>query len=102
MIWGPTTIWPSRSSHANFWRYIAGLAAGVIPKTLIVALLGQSVLSAMGGGMILAIGVAVTVVGIWITVALAARRAVRGDKAPAEAAVDAPAEGKAEIRGGGP
>lgn len=64
-------------SHANFWRYIGGLAIGVVPKTLIVALLGQSVLSAMGGGVILAIGVAVTVAGIWVTVALAARRAVR-------------------------
>ncbi len=89
-------------SHANFWRYIAGLTVGVIPKTLIVALLGQSVLSAMGGGVILAIGVAVTVVGIWITVALAARRAVRGEKPAAEAASEAPAEGKTEIRGGGP
>lgn len=67
------------ASHAKFGRYLAGLALGTIPKTLIVALLGQSVLSAMGGGLMLAIGVVIAVVGIWITVALAARRAVRAD-----------------------
>ncbi len=78
-------------SHANFWRYFAGLVIGCIPKTAIVALLGQSVLSAMGGGIILAIGVAVTVIGIWISVALAARRAVR-EEAPAP-------DGDAEIAG---
>lgn len=72
------------ASHAKFWRYFFGMVIGVIPKTAIVALLGQSVLSAMGGGIMLAIGVAISVVGIWISVALAARRAVRdeGDDAP--------------------
>jgi uncharacterized membrane protein YdjX (TVP38/TMEM64 family) len=83
-------------SHANFWRYIGGLTVGVIPKTLIVALLGQSVLSAMGGGVILAIGVAITVVGIWVTVALAARRAVRGEKPEL-----AKAAGNADVPGSG-
>jgi uncharacterized membrane protein YdjX (TVP38/TMEM64 family) len=67
------------ASHAKFWRFIAGVTVGSIPKIGIVALLGQSVLSAMGGGVILGLGVAVTVVGIWITVALIARRAVRGE-----------------------
>jgi len=32
-------------SQANFWRYTAGVIVGSIPKILIVALLGQSVLS---------------------------------------------------------
>lgn len=67
------------ASHASFWRYFAGLTIGVIPKTAIVALLGQSVRSAMGGGLFLAIGVAITVVGIWLSVALAARRAVHDE-----------------------
>jgi uncharacterized membrane protein YdjX (TVP38/TMEM64 family) len=67
------------ASHAKFWRFIAGVVVGSIPKIGIVALLGQSVLSAMGGGVILGLGVAVTVVGIWITVAVVARRAVRGE-----------------------
>lgn len=74
------------ASHAKFWRYLAGLAIGSIPKTLIVALLGQSVLSAMGGGLMLAVGVVIAVIGIWITVALAARKAVRADAPAAEPA----------------
>jgi uncharacterized membrane protein YdjX (TVP38/TMEM64 family) len=69
------------ASQANFWRYTAGVIVGSIPKILIVALLGQSVLSAMGGGLMLAIGLGVTVVAVWISVALAARKAVRGEEA---------------------
>ncbi len=67
------------ASQANFWRYTAGVIVGSIPKILIVALLGQSVLSAMGGGIALAIGIVIAVVAIWISVALAARRAVQGE-----------------------
>jgi uncharacterized membrane protein YdjX (TVP38/TMEM64 family) len=69
------------ASQAGFWRYTAGVIVGSIPKILIVALLGQSVLSAMGGGIALAVGGVITVVAIWISVALAARRAVRGEPA---------------------
>ncbi len=82
------------ASHAKFWRYLAGLALGAIPKTLIVALLGQSVLSAMGGGLMLAMGVAIAVVGIWITVALAARRAVRAELPAPAAGGEAPEEAR--------
>ncbi len=67
------------ASQAKFWRYTAGVIVGSIPKILIVALLGQSVLSAMGGGLMLAIGGGITVVAIWISVALAARRAVNDE-----------------------
>jgi uncharacterized membrane protein YdjX (TVP38/TMEM64 family) len=68
------------ASKADFWRFIAGVALGSVPKIAIVAIFGQSVLAAMGGGVLLAVGGAIAVVGIWITVALAARRAVRGEK----------------------
>jgi uncharacterized membrane protein YdjX (TVP38/TMEM64 family) len=74
-------------SHASFWRYLAGMALGVIPKTLIVALFGQAVMSAMGGGMILAAGVVFAIVGIWLSVALAARKAAESETP----AVSAPA-----------
>ncbi len=67
------------ASQANFWRYTAGVIVGSIPKIVIVGLLGQSVISAMGGGLMLAIGLVITVVAVWISVALAARRAVRGE-----------------------
>ena len=76
------------ASQANFWRYTAGVIVGSIPKILIVALLGQSVLSALGGGIALAVGGVITVVAIWISVALAARRAVNDEPAlqkPSEA-----------------
>jgi len=76
------------ASQANFWRYTAVVIVGSIPKILIVALLGQSVLSAMGGGIALAVGGVITVVAIWISVALAARRAVNDEPAlqkPADA-----------------
>ena len=44
-----------------------------------MALLGQSVLSAMGGGVIMGLGIGATVIGIWVTMAVMARRAVRGE-----------------------
>lgn len=78
------------ASHAKFWRYFAGLIVGVIPKTAIVALLGQSVLSAMGGGLMLAIGVAITVIGVWISVALGARRLVQEEARAAPQAEGVP------------
>jgi uncharacterized membrane protein YdjX (TVP38/TMEM64 family) len=78
-------------SHANFWRYIAGLTIGSIPKTAIVALLGQSMKSAMGGAMLIAGGVVVAVAVIWVVVTLVARKAVRGDRPDG----DEPAESEA-------
>jgi uncharacterized membrane protein YdjX (TVP38/TMEM64 family) len=83
------------ASQAGFWRYTAGVIVGSIPKILIVALLGQSVLSAMGGGIALAVGGVITVVAIWISVALAARRAVRGE--PALQKEPAPAPGSETV-----
>jgi uncharacterized membrane protein YdjX (TVP38/TMEM64 family) len=67
------------ASHAKFWRFIAGCALGSIPKILIVALLGQSVLSAMGGGVTIAVATVVLVVGFWITTVIFARKAVHED-----------------------
>jgi uncharacterized membrane protein YdjX (TVP38/TMEM64 family) len=74
------------ASKAGFWRFMAGCFLGSIPKTLIVALLGQSVMSAMGGGVVLAVGGVVAVISIWIVVALAARKAVHADDLPEDAA----------------
>lgn len=78
------------ASQAGFWRYTAGVIVGSIPKILIVALLGQSVLSAMAGGIAMAVGGVIAVVAVWISVALAARRAVRGEPALQKEAVDTP------------
>lgn len=67
------------ASHAKFWRFITGVAVGSVPKIAVVALLGQSVLSAIGGAVGLAIGGVLAVVGTWIAIALAARKAVHED-----------------------
>jgi uncharacterized membrane protein YdjX (TVP38/TMEM64 family) len=78
------------ASQANFWRYTAGVLIGSLPKLLMVALLGEAVSTAMGGSIMLAVGGVVTVVAIGIGVALAARKAVRGE--PALQKPDAPVE----------
>lgn len=67
------------ASHAKFWRFLAGMFLGSIPKIAIVALLGQSVDSALGGGLTLGIGAAIAVIVIWVTVTLMARKAVQGE-----------------------
>jgi uncharacterized membrane protein YdjX (TVP38/TMEM64 family) len=67
------------ASSAKFWHFIAGAAVGSIPKILVVALLGQSLLSAISGAVGLAIGGVLAVVGTWIAIALMARKAVHED-----------------------
>jgi uncharacterized membrane protein YdjX (TVP38/TMEM64 family) len=72
------------ASASKFSRFIAGVTVGSIPKIAVVALLGQSVLSAISGGVAIAIAAATAVAGVWIVMALAARKAVRGEEeAPA-------------------
>lgn len=83
------------ASRSVFWRFMAGLTIGSIPKTAIVALLGQSVGSAMSGGVALAVALAAAVVGIWLMVALAARKAVRGDETPGPSEEAEPVTGDA-------
>ena len=87
-------------SHANFWRYMAGLTIGSIPKTMIVALLGQSMKSAMSGALLIAGGVVIAVVAIWVVVTLLARKAV-GDDQPAGEEPPQPAPSPGEIGAGG-
>jgi uncharacterized membrane protein YdjX (TVP38/TMEM64 family) len=72
------------ASNAKFWHFIAGAAVGSIPKILVVALLGQSLLSAISGAVGLAIGGVLAVVGTWIAIALAARKAVHKDDEPGD------------------
>ncbi len=62
-------------SHASFPRFLAGMAIGIVPKTLLIALLGQSAAAALGGAPVMAAALVLAVVGIWMTVALLARRA---------------------------
>lgn len=65
-------------SQASFWSFIAGCALGVLPKTLLVAIFGRSVMEMASGGdwrfalLIAAVGFA------WLGVMLAARKYLRG------------------------
>lgn len=90
-------------SHADFWRYMAGLTLGSIPKTAVVAALGQSVMSAMNGAMMIAIGIGAVVVAIWLVFTLMARKAVRAGRPDgeetSEEAAPAPAGAEAHPRG---
>jgi uncharacterized membrane protein YdjX (TVP38/TMEM64 family) len=67
------------ASSAKFWHFIAGAAVGSVPKILVVALLGESLLQAISGAIGLAIGGVLAVVGTWLAIALAARKAVHVD-----------------------
>jgi uncharacterized membrane protein YdjX (TVP38/TMEM64 family) len=63
-------------SHASFLRFLAGMAIGIVPKTLLIALLGQSAATALGGAPLMAAALVLAVAGIWLTVTMMARRAV--------------------------
>jgi uncharacterized membrane protein YdjX (TVP38/TMEM64 family) len=63
-------------SHASFLRFLAGMAIGIVPKTLLIALLGQSAAAALGGAPLMAGALVLAVAGIWVTMAMMARRAV--------------------------
>ncbi|MEM7766114.1 MAG: VTT domain-containing protein [Pseudomonadota bacterium] len=66
-------------SHARFSHYLGGMAVGVLPKLFLVTFAGQSVLSALGGRPLLAIAAAIAAVGLWIVLALYARKRVKAD-----------------------
>lgn len=76
------------ASHARFWLYLAGLSIGAIPKIVLVALVGQSAAAAIGGAPLAAGALLLSVFVIWLTAALAARKAVRPERD------DAPARGE--------
>jgi uncharacterized membrane protein YdjX (TVP38/TMEM64 family) len=60
-------------SHAVYWRFLAGLAIGVIPKTALVAFGGEAVRQAVEGSPLLAIGAIIAAIVIWIGIMLFAR-----------------------------
>ncbi len=65
-------------SQASFAHYLAGMAVGILPKLMLVAFAGQSVLSALDGRPLLAIAAAGLAIALWVVLALYARRRVRG------------------------
>lgn len=67
------------ATRANFWAYIVGLAVGVLPKTLLVAFAGDSILDALQGEFLAAAAMAGLAIIVWVVIALIVRRLVRRD-----------------------
>jgi uncharacterized membrane protein YdjX (TVP38/TMEM64 family) len=65
------------AARVNFWAFILGLTIGVLPKTALVAFAGDSILDALQGEFLTAIGMALLAVGVWVVIALIVRRFVR-------------------------
>lgn len=63
-------------SHARFWRFMAGAAIGVLPKTAIVAFGGQAVMAAIRGNPWTAVAAIVLAFVLWAPLMLFSRRQV--------------------------
>lgn len=64
-------------SQARFSHYLAGMAIGVLPKLALVAFAGQSVMAALRGSPLLAVGAGGLAFGVWVVLMLYARKRVR-------------------------
>jgi uncharacterized membrane protein YdjX (TVP38/TMEM64 family) len=73
------------AARVNFWAYILGLTIGVLPKTLIVAFAGDSIMDALQGEFVAALVMAVLAVAVWLAVVVIVRRWLRREQAQVEA-----------------
>ena len=60
--------------RANFLAYLAGMAAGIVPKILLVTFAGQSLMAAMQGSPLIAAGLALAAMLVFGAIWLYARR----------------------------
>lgn len=67
------------ATRANFWAYIIGLAVGVLPKTMMVAFFGDSIMDALQGEFLAAAVMAALAIVVAAIIALIVRRLVRKD-----------------------
>ncbi|MGQ0533670.1 MAG: TVP38/TMEM64 family protein [Caulobacteraceae bacterium] len=65
------------AARVNFWAFIFGLAIGVLPKTVLVAFAGDSILDALQGEYLAAAVMAVLAIIVWVVIALIVRRLTR-------------------------
>jgi uncharacterized membrane protein YdjX (TVP38/TMEM64 family) len=68
------------ATRANFWAYIIGLAVGVLPKTMMVAFFGDSIMDALQGEFLAAAVMAVLALVVAVAIALVVRRFMRRDE----------------------
>jgi uncharacterized membrane protein YdjX (TVP38/TMEM64 family) len=65
------------AARVNFFAFILGLTIGVLPKTVLVAFAGDSILDALQGELLAAIVMAGLAIAVWAVIALIVRRLVR-------------------------
>ena len=64
-------------SHARFWPFWAGMAVGTIPKIVLIAFAGRSLLAALQGHPVTAILAALAAVGVYALIGVWVRQRVR-------------------------
>jgi uncharacterized membrane protein YdjX (TVP38/TMEM64 family) len=73
------------AARVNFWAYLCGLAIGVLPKTVIIAFAGDSIMDALQGEFLAALVMGVLAVGLWLLVVVIVRRWLRREQTQVEA-----------------
>jgi uncharacterized membrane protein YdjX (TVP38/TMEM64 family) len=68
------------AARVNFWAYIAGLALGVLPKTVLIAFAGDSIMDALQGEFLAALVMAVLAIALWLVIVVIVRRWLRPQK----------------------
>lgn len=68
------------AARVNFWTFIAGLAIGSLPKTILVAFAGDSILDALEGEFLAALVMAVLAVAVWLAIVVIVRRWLRPNR----------------------
>ena len=65
------------AARVSFWAFIAGLTIGVLPKTMLVAFAGDSIMDALQGEFLAAVVMAGLAMLVWVAVVLIVRRWLR-------------------------
>ncbi len=68
------------AARVNFWPYIAGLTAGVLPKTAIIAFAGDGIMDALEGNLGAAALMGAAAIALWLLVVVFVRRFIRPNK----------------------
>ncbi len=68
------------AARVNFWAYLCGLAIGVLPKTVIIAFAGDSIMDALQGEFLAALVMGVLAVALWLLVVVIVRRWLRREQ----------------------
>ncbi len=67
-------------SGAKFWHYMAGMAVGTLPKIVLIAFAGHSLMSALAGNPVTAVLAALAAVAVYVLIALWVRARVNGGR----------------------